>query len=73
MILFSESQSRIIVTVAPQDKEQFEKIFENQDCSLIGTVSEDKKFIVKGLENTEIINISVDTLETSYKEILKDY
>jgi len=70
--LFSESQSRLLVSVAPQNKAKFEKVMGGDAC-LIGKVRDDQKFIVKGLEGEEIINETIGDLEKAYKETLKDY
>jgi len=70
--LFSESQSRILVTIAPENKSEFEKIFSGISFANIGKIIE-KDFIVNGLNGNKIINISIDEMETKYKERFKDF
>ncbi len=41
-LLFSESQSRLVVSVSPQKKEAFEKHFENENVAWIGRVRNDR-------------------------------
>ncbi|PIR55007.1 phosphoribosylformylglycinamidine synthase [Candidatus Peregrinibacteria bacterium CG10_big_fil_rev_8_21_14_0_10_36_19] len=67
-LLFSETQSRFIVTVAPTNKSQFEEIFKDQQFALIGTTTEDQKFIIKDTLETDI-----PTLEKRYKSTFKNY
>jgi phosphoribosylformylglycinamidine synthase len=38
-LLYSESTSRLVVTVAPQDRAAFEALFAGQPCGLLGTVT----------------------------------
>ena len=71
--LYSESQGRIIVSIDPKNKNKFENNFKNTPFALIGKVTDDKKFIVDGLKNKNIINLNVDDLEKSYKSTFKDY
>jgi phosphoribosylformylglycinamidine synthase len=44
-VLFSESQSRLVVTVSPDDRDAFERIFKGDNMACIGAVREDKKII----------------------------
>ncbi len=71
-LLFSETQSRIIVSIAPENREKFEKIFEGINFSEIGRVTE-KEFIIRGLEGEEIINIDIKELNEAYKKRFKDF
>ncbi|QXK91754.1 phosphoribosylformylglycinamidine synthase [Neoehrlichia mikurensis] len=63
IIMFSESQSRILVTINPNNKEKFETIFQNEPYSLIGIVTSEKLLNITGLTS-----ISIDDLEVSYKK-----
>lgn len=45
-VLFSESQSRILVTVPKEKKDAFETLFEDQSCRLIGEVTKDEELVV---------------------------
>lgn len=72
ILLFSESQSRIVVTIDPKNKEEFEKIMQGTDFAEIGKVREKKDLSVKGLSGN-ITKIEVSDLEKSYKETLGNY
>ncbi len=67
-LLFSETQSRFVVTVAPQNKEKFETLFKDHPFAQIGMVTEDKKFTIKDTLETD-----VPTLEKHYKSTFKNY
>ena len=68
-ILFSESPSRIIVTVEPSKKEKFEKHFKKNQLSLIGKVIKSKKILFK-MDNKDQFEIDINFLNKSYKKEL---
>ncbi|MDE5061778.1 AIR synthase-related protein [Wolbachia endosymbiont of Drosophila tsacasi] len=61
IIMFSESQSRILVTIAPQNQKRFEALFEDAAYSYIGKVTEKKVLNIK-----DIIEMKVESLAYSY-------
>jgi len=71
--LFSGSQGRLVVTIAPQFKEQFEEIMQGNAYAQIGVIKEDGEFIVKGKEGGIIISDSTEAFLASYKSIFEDY
>jgi phosphoribosylformylglycinamidine (FGAM) synthase-like enzyme len=71
--LYSESQGRILVTIAKENKIAFEKIMEKVAYRQIGKVSKETKLAVKGLEGNEIINLDLEKLTKAYRETFKDY
>ncbi|WP_243290980.1 phosphoribosylformylglycinamidine synthase subunit PurL [Bacillus sp. FJAT-47783] len=62
--LFSESQSRFIVSVKQKDKEAFEKLVE---AKFIGKVTNDGTLNVKHESGEELIKASVEELERAWK------
>jgi phosphoribosylformylglycinamidine synthase len=70
VLLFSESQSRFVVTVHPQDREAFERILSGQDCSTVGTVREDDQFEVIGLGGEAIIQTRTEILKEAWQKPL---
>ena len=70
--LFSESQSRILVTINPKHKEKFERIFDGVSISLIGETAVGN-LSISGLDERNIIDIKISDLEAKYKERFKDY
>jgi phosphoribosylformylglycinamidine synthase len=68
-MLYSESQGRIVVTIAPQDKEAFEKTFgDYKFIQQIGTVTEDPTLKINGK-----VAASTSDLEKAYKAPLGGY
>jgi len=63
LLLFSESQSRLLVTVPQQHKQGFEGLFAGTDCSLIGEVVD-----TPGLQVTEGGKILIDKGLAELKE-----
>ena len=60
-ILFSESQSRIIITINPSRRKKFENCFEKNQISLIGKVIKSKKIIFK-MQKKEKFKININSL-----------
>ncbi len=71
--LYSESQGRILVTVAPQNKVAFEKIIHGNSYGLIGKVTKEPTMKIKGMLGNEIVNLSLAKAAAAYREIFKNY
>lgn len=71
--LFSQSSGRIVVTINPESKSEFEKIMKGSAISEIGTVINNAKFLVKGINGKEIINTNIEKLNNSYRRFFKEY
>ena len=63
--LFSESQGRILVSVTPQNRAEFEKIIKNIPHTKLGEVKQNGKIVVKDSRN-KIIDSNVKKLYTLY-------
>ncbi|MCK9186599.1 AIR synthase-related protein [Candidatus Gracilibacteria bacterium] len=72
-ILFSESQSRFVVTINPKNKGKFEKLFKDEIFACVGQVLDSQKFTIKGVNGEIIIDTDMETLEESYKSTFKNY
>ncbi len=62
IIMFSESQSRILVTIAPQSQKRFEELFKGVVFSYIGKVTEKKVLNIK-----DVLKVDLKDLGNSYK------
>lgn len=71
--LFSETQGRIIVSIEPKNKREFEKTMKGNVFSEIGKVTDDSKFVVNGIKRKQIIYADISKLLTTYKSTFKDY
>lgn len=66
-VLFSESTSRFLVSVAPSKQEAFEEELSGFPLSLIGKTSYDQTLIVNGLDSRPIINLNIETLKKAWQ------
>ena len=67
-LLFSESAGRFLVTVAPQSKEEFEKICTGVPCACIGAVTSSPTLTIKDSQNTLLVSLPVENLKTAWKK-----
>ncbi len=71
ILLFSESPGRFIITIAPENREIFEKLFKGLPCSFAGKITDrDTNLIIKGLKGNTIIDLPVSGLEKIWAEPL---
>jgi phosphoribosylformylglycinamidine synthase len=73
IILYSESQGRLLVSVNPSLKDKFEGYFKDLPISLIGTVRDDSEFIIYGQKDELLIHSNVDELNLNYRKTLNIY
>jgi len=69
-LLFSESNSRFIVTVAPDSQKKLEHMFKNIPHACAGTVGNDKQLLIQGTDKRKIISIALDKLRHAFKKTL---
>jgi phosphoribosylformylglycinamidine synthase II len=69
-ILFSESNTRFLVEVAPEDKGRFEKAMAGVDCAEIGRVTADDKFEVNGIKGEKIVSLPLRELKEAWQKPL---
>ena len=72
-LLFSESQTRFVVTVDPERKAEFEKIIDGVVFAEIGVITKEKDFVVKGLNGSDLIKTSIGNLDEAYKKTFKGW
>jgi len=71
LLLFSESQSRFVVTIDPKKKKPFETLLGNAVYGEIGVVREDEVFRVVGLQNKTIIETNIYDLKEAWQRTLR--
>jgi phosphoribosylformylglycinamidine synthase len=71
-LLFSESQSRFVVSIAKKDKQSFEKIMQGNSFAQIGTVGA-KAILIKGLNGKTIAKIKLQDANEAYRKTLRGY
>lgn len=64
--LFSESQGRILVTVAKKNEKAFEKIMKDIAHTKIGTVSKGNVCVIKDAKGKKVVDTNIKKLSESY-------
>ncbi len=72
-VLFSETQSRFVVTVNSRQRERFEEIFKDHAFSCIGVVLRDDRFVIKGINGQRVVNSTVKDLTEAYRKTFKGW
>jgi phosphoribosylformylglycinamidine synthase II len=71
--LFSESAGRFIMTIAPENKDSFEKLFDGMAIGCIGTVNASHEQLkISGLNREPLAGLSVSALETAFNSPFGD-
>lgn len=70
-ILYSESNSRFIVTIDPEQKEEFERVMSGITLARIGLVRRDELLRIRGLSGEAIISEKTDRLKAAWQGTLK--
>ncbi len=70
-ILFSESNTRFIIEVKPENSSDFEKIFEGEIFSQIGMVSDDKFLTLTSEKSNISIKENIKNLQKAWQETLQ--
>jgi phosphoribosylformylglycinamidine (FGAM) synthase-like enzyme len=68
--LYSESNSRFLVTVAPADAPAFEQCLQGSTCARIGAVSSGSRLALRGRDGRVIVRENLLTLRRRWKETL---
>jgi phosphoribosylformylglycinamidine synthase subunit PurSL len=71
-LLFSESASRLLVTVRPEQQAAFEELFAGQSCALLGEVTADQELRVVGLQGEVLIRSSIEDLKEAWQSPLRE-
>ncbi|MCG2660411.1 MAG: AIR synthase-related protein [Kiritimatiellae bacterium] len=69
-LLFSESNSRFVITIAPENARALEALFQGLPCACIGRVTEDKILRVKGLREQMVMTAKTAPLRKAFKGTL---
>ncbi len=72
-ILFSESQGRVLLSVNPARRAEFEHVFSGVPLGLLGSVTADAAVTVTGTKGNTIVRTDIDSLMKSYRGVFKDF
>jgi len=71
-VLFSESASRLLVTVPPAHRARFEALFAGQACACLGTVSGDNELRITGLAGESLLCCPIADLKEAWQSPLRE-
>jgi len=72
-LLFSESQGRFIVTVAPKNRQAFERTMKGLSWTRVGTITDDSRFRILNGATSGDCQLFSDTLIGAYRKPFMDY
>jgi phosphoribosylformylglycinamidine synthase subunit PurSL len=70
-LLFSESQGRFVVTVAPDKKDQFEKMLDGNTLARVGEVVTGPQFTITGLDGKTVVDTTISILKEHWQKTLR--
>jgi phosphoribosylformylglycinamidine (FGAM) synthase-like enzyme len=68
--LFSESNSRFVITCAPDRKSDLESLFRGLPCACVGTVTDTQRLRIMNTGGRTLVDAETETLRRSFKETL---
>ena len=71
IVLFSESNSRLIVEIDPKNQKKFEKLLKGVAFGLIGCVGEKPEFVAYGFDREACIRASTSDLKEAWQKPLR--
>jgi phosphoribosylformylglycinamidine synthase len=69
-LLFSESNSRFIISIEPRRRKELEKALKHVPYECVGTVTMKNKLVIKGIRNKKVVSIAVQDLRKAFKGTL---
>ena len=69
-ILFSESNTRFLVEIAPEDKQKFEDMMAGVDFAAIGDLTSKEKLEVYGLNGEMVLSVLITELKEAWQRPL---
>ena len=68
ILLYSESAGRFIVSVAPEDRAEFEKRFKELPCACVGRVTAKPKVTIRNLSGRVLFSAGLKQLRSAWKK-----
>lgn len=72
VLLFSESASRLLVTVHPENRDMFEKVMSGNCFSSIGTITEESTLTITGIDGWLVLRGALDDLKEAWQSPLRE-
>ena len=70
VVLFSESNSRMLVEIEPENQKKFETLMAKSVCARIGLVESSQEVLIKGLDGNICANADTHALKEIWKKAL---
>jgi len=70
-ILFSESNSRFLVEVAPENRAEFERVMHNTSLAAIGQVTDSEMLEIYGVNGRQVVYKSLDELKEAWQRPIR--
>ncbi len=70
-LLFSESQSRLLVTVRAENRDRFETLFAGQDAACLGEVTEEPRVLLSRGKTT-LVDVDINILKEAWQAPLRE-
>jgi phosphoribosylformylglycinamidine synthase len=70
MILFSESNSRLVLEVEDENGYHLERLFHDLPCASIGQVTSQDRLVCRGLDGRAVIDETIKSLKHSWQQTL---
>ncbi len=71
--LFSESQGRVLISIAPQNKQKFEQLMKGNVFAQIGRVTKNPTMLINDKLQKPIVKIKIAEAQKNYKATFKDW
>jgi phosphoribosylformylglycinamidine synthase len=71
-LLFSESASRLLVTVKKEHGEAFEAIMGDEGCSRVGVVTEEELLSIEAIEGHDVVMADLSELKEAWQRTLRE-
>jgi phosphoribosylformylglycinamidine synthase subunit PurSL len=71
LALFSESNSRFVAEVLPENEAAFMSLFKDLPCARLGEVTAAPRLIIKGLADEALVDEAIGRLKSSWQETLR--
>jgi phosphoribosylformylglycinamidine synthase len=72
VLLFSESASRLLVTIRPEHRQRFEELFAGQACACIGSVTSAAELSVTGVAGNLLLRCDIADLKEAWQSPLRE-
>ncbi|MES0329549.1 MAG: AIR synthase-related protein, partial [Dehalococcoidales bacterium] len=70
-ILFSESNSRFLVEIAPRDREKFERIMGDSPLATLGYVNGGQSLEIYGLKDNKVVDEPISELKEAWQKTFR--